>query len=104
MTDSDSVTSKRLSGTLFDEPLVASFWRNGKFIKFHCLDCVVNAGPEYTEVILTTPNERDSMFIITNDPTISANMSDRVFDGFQLRSAKGEVVEMITVNDSRAVH
>lgn len=89
---------------MFDEPLVASFWRHGNFVKFQCVDCVVNAGPEYTEVILTSPDTRDAMFIISNSPNIAADMSDRVFDGFQLRSSKGEVIEMVTVNDSMAIH
>ena len=88
---------------MFEEPLTASFWKNGDFMRFKCVDCVVNSGPDYTEIILRSEDEQNAMFIVTADPEISANMSGRVFDGFQLKNSAGETVERITTADCKTL-
>lgn len=104
MTDEYLSQSVPTKTTVFDEPLTATFWRQGDFIKFKCIDCVVNTGPNYTEVVLRAEDETNNMFLITADPEITAQMNDHIFDGFQLRRANGTVIEQITVTDNQTRH
>jgi len=96
--------SSLAKSTTFEEPLIASFWRDGQFLKMKCIDCVVNSGPNYTEIMIRSEDDTNSMFLITADPEISAAMNDRIFDGFQLRNASGSIIEQITRDDSTTRH
>lgn len=89
---------------MFDEPLTALFWRGSRVMRFKCVDCSIEAGPEYTEITLRSEDDRDAMFIITDDPDIDAQMTGRTFTGFQLRSARGNIIEQITTTDPRSVN
>lgn len=103
MTDINPSLNEAVATKMFDEPLVASFWKNGKFMHLRCIDCIVNSGPDYTEIILRGEDETNSMFVITSDPEISASMSGRIFDGFQLKNAAGVTVERITTADNKTL-
>ena len=89
---------------MFDKPLIASFWKNGKFIHFQCVDCVVSASQDYTEVVITSPDNTNSMFIISADREISDRMNGSIFDGFHLKDSGGKTIEFITNTDSKTTH
>ena len=94
-----------------DGPMVAQFWRKGKFLKVPCLDVQVAINPYYAEIICSTPEPQaqDLLFVISDDPDIEANMTQSngnccAYDGFLLRDSRGQTIETITIHDCRSVH
>ena len=94
-----------------DGPMLATFWRKGKFVKLMVSDVSVAVSHHYAEIILRTTDKppQDLLFVVSDDPDVGANMSlpggdSAAFDGFLLRDNDGSVIERVTVNDSATVH
>ena len=91
--------------------MVATFWRKGGNVtKVSCIDCCVEVGRDYAEIILLTLNPPEQLlFVISDDLDIQENMANgrgttAAFTGFLLRDPTGKVIEQITTEDCKSVH
>lgn len=112
-TGCDTMTNGQKSGAgaMLDDggTMVAAFWKAGKVTKIHRVDdCEINAQPDLTEIVLHTSLGEHLLFIVSNDPTVEADMTSNgnvcAFDGFQLTGPEGNVIERMTVFDNKQVH
>lgn len=93
-----------------DGPMIATFWKHGKFLRISCDDVSVSVDRHYAEIILNTTDARRLLFIISNDPDLEQNMAkgpngeSASFDGFLLRDPSGTTIEKITVQDNLSIH